>query len=168
MKKDFHHKTPKPKKDREEFGPGKTDIIICKECGAAYYYKSWHHRLEDYPELSQSKPIKFTLCPACRMIESGKYEGEVMVENFPEEIEKELKNLIENFGERARERDPLDRIISIKESKTKRGKNLRILTTENQLAQRLGKKINEVFGKKHKVVISHSDSEDVIRVRVVF
>jgi len=159
----FHPKTPTPNKDREEFGPGKKDLIICKECKAVYYYKSWHHKIEDYPQLKPSKKINFSLCPACKMIKSKNYEGEITVKNFPEDKKEELKNLIENFGRRAWEKDSQHRVSSIKEDKN----NLIVHTTENQLAQRLGEKINEVFGKKNKVKISHS-GEDVIRVEIVF
>ncbi|KPJ56277.1 hypothetical protein AMJ49_05315, partial [Parcubacteria bacterium DG_74_2] len=47
-------------------------------------------------------------------------------------------------------------------------KDMRILTTENQLAQRLAKKINEAYGKKLNPSISHSEQEDVIRIKIVF
>ncbi len=181
----FDQKTPKAKKETEEMGPGREDIVICKECEAVYYYKSWHHKLEDYPELKKSKNVKFTLCPACRMEKSGKYEGEIIIENLPEDIKEDIKKLAKNFGKRAKEKDPMDRIISIEEKTIKRPtarqrrkadsrkeikgqKKLRILTTENQLAQRLGEKINEVFGKDNNISISHSDKEDVIRVRISF
>ncbi len=181
----LQQKEPKTKKEEEEMGPGKKDIVMCKECKSVYYYKSWHHGLDNYSELKKSKRLKFTLCPACEMIQGNKYEGEVIVENVPEDIKKDIKKLAENFGKRAQERDPLDRVISIEEKKVKRPtnrrrreadsrnqikgqKDLRILTTENQLAQRLGEKINEAFGKKHKVSISHSNREDTTRVYLSF
>jgi len=185
-KKLYHSsKTPKSKDEIKGGKEGKEDIMICKKCEAIYYYKSWHSHLKNYDELKKSKDIKFTVCPACRMIADGRFEGEVMVRNFPTKIEKELRNLIENFGERAQERDPLDRIISIEKRKTKRPttkqrrkagsrkeirgiEELRVLTTENQLAQRLGEKVNEVFGKAHKVSISHSKDQNIIRVTVAF
>ncbi len=163
MVKGFFPKIPKSKKE-EEFGPGKKDIMICPDCEAVYYYKSWHHNLENYPNLNESKDVNFFICPACKMIKSKQYEGEVIIENTPLGIKEEIKNLISKFGETAWKKDPLDRIISVKE----KGKKLTILTTENQLAQKLGKKISKVFGKKHKIEISHSDSEDVIRVKVYF
>ncbi len=182
---------PKSKKEEQEFGPGKVDVLTCKECAAVYWYKSWHHNLNQISNLksqkleSKIKRIKFTICPACQMIKDKKYEGEIILENAPENYKKDIKRLVENFGKEAFKKDPMDRIISIKEEKTfrpsdsrKRGalsrkefkgmKHIRILTTENQLAQRLAEKIHETFGKKLKMSIIHSHQEDVIRTRIVF
>ena len=181
----FRPKGPKTKKEEAEFGPGKTDILICKSCGIFYWYKSWHHCLENYAKLKKSKNIKFTLCPACQMIKDKKYEGEIIIENVREEIKDQLKILIENFGKRAFKKDPLDRVISIKEKKVRRPTNarkrgaisrkefigmldIRVLTTENQLAQKLANKIKQIYGKKSKTSISHSHQEDTIRVKIVF
>ncbi len=159
---------PKPKKEESEFGMGKKDILICKECNAVYYYKSWHHRLDDYPFLKETKNLRFTLCPACRMVKEHRFEGEIRVENVPQKFQTDLKNLIKNFGEKAFEKDPQDRVISINEiSTTPEGRsNFQILTTENQLAQRLAEKISEVF--KGKCSISHSKGESTIRARIIF
>ena len=185
IKGKFQPRMPKSKKEEAEFGPGKIDIIICKECGAVYYYKNWHSKLETYKELKEIKPLKFTVCPACQMIKDKKYEGEIILENVPENIREDIKNLAENFGKRAQERDPLDRIISIEEIKVKRPTaqrkrkavsreefkgliDIRILFTENQLAQRLAKKLNETFSKKLKVLISHSHQEDIVRIKITF
>jgi len=147
--------TPKPKKEEAEFGPGKKDIIICPECGCVYYFKSWHHRLEDYPHLKEDKNVNFSLCPACQMIKEGKFEGEILIENCPKEIEKELIALVKNMGEKAFEKDPQDRVISIK--KLKKGK-IQVLTTENVLAIKIAKKIKETFKGKLKIVFSKEES----------
>ena len=170
IKGKFKPRYPKSKKEEQEFGSGKPDIMICKKCEAFYWYKSWHRSLEDYPKLKISaksgsrmagKNIKFTTCPACQMIKDKKYEGEIILEQVPEIHKKSIRTLIENFGKRAEEKDPMDRIISIKltkvsrpSDKRKRGadsrkefkglEDMRILTTENQLAVRMAKKINEI------------------------
>jgi hypothetical protein len=185
IKGKFQPRRPKSKKEEAEFGPGKEDILVCKKCQAFYWYKSWHHKLSDYPELRQSKQIKFILCPACQQILDKKYEGEIILEAVPEKFVKDIKTLAVNFGKRASQTDPMDRIISIREkrvkrvtAKRKRGaisrkefkglKDIRILTTENQLAKRLAKKINETFGGKLSLSISHSHREDVVRIRIKF
>jgi len=183
IKGKFHPRRQKQKKEEQEFSPGKIDILVCEKCNSFYWYKSWHAYLKDYPKLKETKRIKFVLCPACQMIKDKKYEGEIILENIPETFKKDIKILAENFGKRAMIEDPMDRIISIKEekvkrvtSKRKRGAtsrkdfknllNIQILTTENQLAQRLAKKINETFGGE--LSISHSHLEDVIRARIRF
>ena len=161
--RNFPSHFPKSKKEKAEFGKGKEDILICRKCGAVYWYKSWHH-IEDYPKLKKAKGLKFVLCPACQMIKDKKFEGEIIVENASMEMKREIKKLAKNFGERAFEKDPMDRIISIKE--TKEGV-IRILTTENQLAQRLSEKIKETFSQKAKLVISHSKRESTLRAKII-
>jgi NMD protein affecting ribosome stability and mRNA decay len=161
--KNFPWHFPKSKKESQEFGKGKKDILICRKCNAVYWYKSWHHSLDDYPELKEEKGIKFVFCPACRMIKEGKYEGELILENVPGEKKEEIENLINNFGELAYQNDPMDRIISIEE--IAKGM-IRVLSTENQMIKRLAKKLKRTY--KGKINIVHSKKESVVRVRVVF
>lgn len=154
----FQPRVPKSKKEEQEFGPGQIDIILCKKCGAVYYYKSWHHRLEDYQKLSEDKRIKFALCPACQMIKDKMYEGQVILKNVPPDKKEEILNLVKNVGERAFKRDPLDRIIEIKD----KNEEVEILTTENQLAASIGKQIKRAF--KGNLEIKWSHQESVTRV----
>ncbi|MFH1611690.1 MAG: hypothetical protein ABH887_00225 [bacterium] len=67
-------------------------------------------------------------------------------------------NLINNIGERAFKRDPMDRIIKINDNKTE----IEILTTENQLAISIGKQIKSAF--KGDIEIKLSKEESVVRV----
>jgi hypothetical protein len=159
--KNFPWHFPKSKKEEQEFGKAKKDIFVCKACNCFYWYKSWHHSLDDYPELKETKDIKFTLCPACRMIKEKKYEGEILLENVSDKKE-EIENLISNFSEIAFDRDPMARIISIEE--VAKGM-LRVLTTENQIAKKLAKKIAKAY--KGKIFITYSKRESTIRIRVV-
>lgn len=180
----FQIRLPKQKKEEAEFGPGKTDVLVCRKCQAAYFYKNWHRGLEEFPR-EKSRVLKFALCPACQMIKDKKFEGEITLENVPERFKKGIEKLVENFGKRARDYDPMDRVISLKAEKIKRasaaekrgalsrkefeGKSLiRILTTENQMAKRLAKKINEIYGRKLKLKITHSRKEDTTRVIIIF
>jgi len=155
----FGPRVPKSSKEEQEFGKGKIDLVMCPECDSVYYEKSWHHRLEDYKQLSEDKRIKFLLCPACQMIKNKTYEGKVSIASPAQEnIEKELLNLIKNVGQRAFKRDPLDRIIKIKKTKGK----IEVLTTENQLAVSIAKQIKRAF--KGKLDIKWSHQEDVVRI----
>ena len=147
---------PKSKKEEQEFSVAK-DIVICPDCNAVYYHKSWHHALEGYDQLSEDKDLQFSVCPACQMIKEKKYEGQVIIKNVSEKEKKELLNLIKNTAERALKRDVLDRIIKIKE-----GSEIEILTTENQLAVGLGKQIKRAF--KAKIDVKWSKGESVARV----
>lgn len=155
-------KIPRQKKDEQEFGPGKIDILMCRECEAVYYYKSWHHRLENYKELSEDKRIKFVFCPACQMIKDKKYEGQVILKNTPQGKKEEILRLVDNVSKRAYQRDPLDRIIGIKS----KSKDIEILTTENQLAVSIGKQIKKAF--KGNLEIQWSRQESTVRVVLEF
>lgn len=152
---------PKSKKEEQEYGKGKKDILVCQECQAFYWYKSWHHNLADYPELSQDKNVRFTLCPACKMIADGRFEGEVLIENIAPERSQELENLIHNFGRTAFLKDPMDRVISMEI--IAKGM-LRVLTTENQMAKQLAKKIKKTF--KGKLSFAFSKKESTLRAKV--
>ena len=87
--------------------------------------------------------MKFSLCPACEMIKNRQFEGEIIIKNIPVKIKSDLINLAKTFSKRAFERDPMDRLIDIKETKD----GLRITTTENQLAVKLAKKSKKLSKK---------------------
>lgn len=158
-------KEPREQKEQQEFGPGKEDYVVCPECHCLYYEKSWHPPLEQSLEqLKAEKRIQFQICPACRMIKDQVFEGQVIIKKIPERFEKEIKNLIDNFGTQAFELDPQDRIISVKD----RNGEIEVLTTENQMGVRLAKMIDQSFGGKPKTSISRSENEDIVRVTVEF
>jgi NMD protein affecting ribosome stability and mRNA decay len=148
-------------KEEAELGPGRKELIFCSGCGIVYYHKSWHSRFEDWPHLNEGKAVRFVLCPACQMIKNGLYEGELAISGLKSQEQKEeIKRSLKNAGELANARDPLDRIIEIRE----KSDSLIVHTTENQLVVRLAKKIKLTFGGK--MEISHSHEEDIIRVKV--
>jgi len=165
MKKMFEKSSwrfPKSKKEEAEFGNKKKSILVCKECDAFYWQRSWRHGLDGYENFSKGKKVKSVICPACQMIKDGKYEGEVIIENLAETKKEEVENLINNFSEVAFDKDPMDRIIFVE---TIAKGMLRILTTENQMAQRLAKKIQKTF--KGKIFLIHSRKESTLRAKVV-
>lgn len=151
---------PKSKKEDQEFGPGQQNIVMCPDCDAVYYYKSWHHSLDNYQQLSEDKKIKFSTCPACQMIKDKTYEGQVIIRGLVPEKRDEMISLIKNVAARAFKRDPLDRIIKI-ENNSDGG--VEVLTTENQLAVSIGKQVKHAF-KKGTIEIKWSDEESVARV----
>lgn len=152
---------------REEYGRERGGIVECPRCHNAHFKKRWHASLASLKARLKTEDVrsaKQQLCPACKMIANHLFEGELFVEGFPSRHKTELLNLIRNFGARAVEMDPQHRIIATEETK----KGYRVTTTENQLADRLAKKIKEVF---HAVEIhfSHSsEPSEVDRVRVIF
>ncbi len=168
--KQFNTEMPLPKNEQQEFSKSKLGLIFCKECNAVYYKKSWHHNLRHYKNLKDSLPVKFSLCLACLMIKNKQFEGEIVIKEIPLKIHDDLVNLVKSFSRRAYQRDSMDRLIEIKDISSK---NLKITTTENQLAVKLAKKIQEVFKSSTKLrprmKISYSPApSDVVYIKMTF
>lgn len=144
---------------------GKKELMICSECDAIYYDKHWHTNKKYAAVLRNQKGIKKELCAECKWQEDAKkgienFEGEVVLKNLPlSEQKTEILNLVRNVGKRAAKRDPEDRIIKIED----KGKTVRILTTENQLAVSIGKQIDRAF-KGGKLEIKWSEKDSLARV----
>jgi len=153
---------PKSRKEEQEYGPAKKDIVICSECSAVYWYKSWHHQLGKYKHLSEDKQIRFELCPACKMVKDKKFEGQIFVEHIPAGIRREVEQLIYNVADRAYKRDSQDRVLMLRAYK-KDGFEVR--TSENQLALSIGKQIQRAY-KNSSIDIQLSDKESTARVRI--
>lgn len=152
---------PQSKKEESEFGPGKKGIIICSQCQAVYYEKSWHHNLGTYPGIPEKNLIKSALCPACQMLKDKKFEGQLILEQVPSEKKEEILRAIKNSGNQAYQLDPMDRIIEIKE----KNNQIEILTTENQMAIKMAKKLKNAFGGQLQIKWSHQ--EDIVRANLI-
>lgn len=172
----FQHKSSVklPQRGREpqneEYG-GKAHkgALACPECHSVYYKKKWYHE-EDVVvshllrENGKVVIVKKKLCPACKMIKDHLFEGELFVENVPKQYRKEVVSLVKGFGRHAMDEDPQDRVIEVVEQ----GDGYRATTTENQLAVRIAKKIQEAFNTV-KVKISYSpEPAEVARIHVRF
>jgi hypothetical protein len=161
FKKSLFGRWPKSKKEEAEFGPGKKAIVICPDCNAVYFEKSWRHSLDAHKALGEEKGMRFEVCPADRMRRDNMFEGELVVENIPADVREEVINLMRNIGERAFERDVLDRILSLQE----RGRSVVVRTSENQLAVSMGKQVQRAY-KQSRIDNKFSRAESVARVRV--
>lgn len=159
----YRKKIERSKKEEQEYGPGKKDFVVCSDCDAVYYQKSWHHGFAEYRHIRESKQVTFTICPACQMIKDGQYEGSVVFKNVPVEHKEEILRNIKNTGERAYKRDPMDRIISVKENNG----DIEVLTTENQLARIIARQVAQAH-KNAKSDIIWSKEESAARIEVKF
>jgi hypothetical protein len=153
----------KAEREREEFGPGKEGLVICPDCKAVYYKKSWHHSTVHF-EGKETMPVKFLLCPADQMIKNKQYEGKIILKNIPEELETEMINLIKNAAALAYEKDPMHRLISV----GRVGDELVALTTENELAASIAKKIGDAHNKAKVKIAYKAEPSDVCLATVEF
>lgn len=152
--------------EHEEYGREHKGVAVCPMCRNVHFKKMWHApgSSPKHEEGVAATPTREELCPACKMVKEHLFEGELFVEEVPAEHKTELLNLIHNVGRHATEIDPQHRIIDIEET----DKGLRVTTTENQLVDRIAKKIQEAF-KAVDVHSSHSkEPYEVDRVHAVF
>ncbi len=123
----------------QEFSSHK-GIVVCNDCGAAYFKKRWVHGLEEVKNKdNKDEPVSFSICPACAMIKNKQYEGRITIKNLPEKHAKDLEDIVRGFSKRAFERDAMHRLIEVK----KEGVNWVITTTENEMANKLAHHIKE-------------------------
>ena len=152
-------------KDEQEFGLVGRGYIICPDCKSAFFDKSWHHMMDEDKHFSvdKNKNIQFEICPACNMLKKKMFEGEIIIKlNSASEnavIKNDVLGAIKNSDELARQRDPMDRILWMEDM----GDNIKVYTSENQLAVIIGKKLDSSFP-GGKLDIRHSHGEDIIRV----
>ena len=163
-RKQYDNRIMHPHTEEHEIPRGYKGLVLCKNCNAAYFKKSWHHNLRNYQDERRDHQIKFLLCPACKMIENKQFEGEITICNAPVNIQESLINLVETFCHRAYRKDSQHRLIGVKKVKN----DIIIITTENQLAKQLARKIQSTF-KTAKMKISYSPAPgDVIYITLTF
>jgi hypothetical protein len=128
----------------DEYGKEHKGVIECPECRNVHFEKGWHHSIWALNKhlKQEQKVARRELCRACKITRDHLFEGELLIAQWPEQHREELLNLIHNFGELAVKLNPQHRIITIAEVAPN---SYKVATTENQLADRLGKKIKKAF-----------------------
>lgn len=139
-------------------GEGLNGAAVCKKCRAVFQNKRWSIDEELYKRKAADKEINTVICPACKKI-MDKFPGGILnlKGDFYHEHEDEIMNLIKNEEERARGFNPLERIMKI--VKTKKG--IEITTTNEKLAQRIGKSLNRAY--QGNIVYRWSDNNKLLR-----
>ena len=142
---------------RQKLSPKET--AICSKCGTLYRNKRW---LLDEAELSKLRgdtAVTTVVCPACQRMEDGNPAGVVTFSGgYLLEHEDDILNTIKRTEARSRAKNPLGRIMEINQEENV----LTISTTEDKLAQKLGR---EVY-RAHKGELHYSWSHDLHFVRV--
>ncbi|MBI3273875.1 MAG: hypothetical protein HYZ69_01905 [Candidatus Colwellbacteria bacterium] len=168
VRKKFAAGEKKSRHAMEEFGPGKGEFILCPKDDAVYYKKSWHHASDFFlraPSAKKEKRIRFKLCPAHEMMRRGQHEGEIIFRNVPKQFFEELRRLVENMGEQAYRMDVTTRILSL----DARDQTLRVTVSENQLAQKIMRKIKRTFRTYiQETEITRGKEGDSVRITVNF
>ncbi|MFA5072687.1 MAG: BCAM0308 family protein [Nitrospirota bacterium] len=139
---------------------GQAKILLCEACNDVYMNKRWYHDNNLSEQAAQNPETVKVICPADQKIRDDFPGGIVTLRGSYVRSHKDaLLQLVKNEEERARGLNPLERIISIKEH----GNGEVVITTTNEkMAQRIGRAINKAFHGE----VSYRWSHDTKLVRV--
>jgi hypothetical protein len=135
-------------------------VSICGSCRAVYMNKRWYVDGDTAKAAAKETKTNLVVCPACLKIRDNFPGGIVTLRgDYVLAHKQDVINLIKNEEERARGFNPLERVMSIKENGHG---SLVVNTTNEKLAQRLGRAIKRAF---HGEVAYHwSHDNKLVRV----
>ncbi len=130
-------------------------ISVCEGCRSVNMNKRWYAEGDvDETALKNPEATKI-VCPACLKIRDNFPGGIVTLKGgYVLSHKKDLISLIKNEEERARVSNPLERVMSVKEDGYG---GLIISTTNERLAQRLGRAVRKAFHGKVAYHWSHDN-----------
>ncbi|MBI5739499.1 MAG: ATPase [Nitrospirae bacterium] len=137
------------------------ETAVCKRCNAAYQNKRWSFDESLLRRMNEWKVVNKVLCPACQKIKDRFPGGIVTLKGeFLREHKDEIMNLIRNEEERAMGFNPLERIMGINVVR----EGMELTTTNEKLAQRIGKSIYRAYHGK----VGYKWSRDTKLLRVAW
>lgn len=137
---------------------GSLDVGVCPDCHAISRKKRWYIDEAEYVSLARMGVVS-RRCPACRKIADGFPSGVVTIHGmFLRTHRDEILTIVRNEERRARGTNPLERVMAIRDG----GENVEILTTDEKLAQRIGREIRKAY----QGTVTYKWSEDANLVRV--
>jgi len=117
--------------------------VICQECHAVHQADRWSFDPRIYQEAVRSDDVHYAVCPACRKLHDRLPGGIVTLQSdFIPQHRSEILNLIRNEDVRARNVNPLERVMEIEED----GTRIVVTTSNEKLAQRLGRAVFRAYG----------------------
>lgn len=139
---------------------GATAIGACPRCHAIRRDKRWHFDEKEYAALMRKRgAASVERCPACRKIADRFPSGVVRLRGgYLRDHREEILKLARNEEKRAMGFNPLERIISVRDD---RG-TLEIATTDEKLAQRIGREVRKAC----RGTVEYKWSEDCKLLRV--
>jgi NMD protein affecting ribosome stability and mRNA decay len=132
----------------------------CPRCGAVHDGHRWIPEPDDDLRRLLAKELhEITLCPGDRRLEKGQVEGVVTLKgSFMRQHLSEIKNLIGRVAREGRRRNVSSRIYEI----TEEDGAMVIETTDEHLAERMGKEVERAF--KGKLEIKWQEKDTFARV----
>ncbi|HBH60831.1 MAG TPA: ATPase [Nitrospiraceae bacterium] len=137
---------------------GMNGMAVCKKCHAVFINKRWTLDEDLYDKKIKKKGTGKVVCPACRKVKDKFPGGIVKLKGeFLAEHRREIMSLIKNEEQRARGFNPLERIMSIHDVES----GIEITTTNEKLAQRIGKSLQKAY--QGRVYYKWSDDTKLLR-----
>lgn len=119
---------------------GASAVGACPKCHAIRRNKRWHMDEKEYAALTRKSAASLERCPACRKIADGFPSGVILVRGgYLRDHREQILKLARNEEKRAMGINPLERIISVAEDDDR----LEITTTDEKLAQRIGRELRK-------------------------
>lgn len=113
-------------------GKGLEEGSLCRGCGIVYRNKRWQM------ESVRGEITCEVLCPACQRIEDHNPGGVVTLSGpYLAAHKEEILNTMKHMESKSREKNPLGRIMEITEDDGR----ITVTTTEDKLAQKLGREV---------------------------
>jgi hypothetical protein len=139
---------------------GASSVGACPGCHAIRRNKRWYFDEKEYAALTRRPGAAVEeRCPACRKIADGFPSGMVILSGgYLRDHRKEILNLVRNEEKRAMGFNPLARIVSL----TEEGGAIEIATTDEKLAQRIGREVRKAC--QGIVVYRWSEDSKLLRV----
>ena len=117
-------------------------VAQCRECRSVYAGQRWELESQAAQDLAKAECVSDTLCPACQKIRDRMPGGIVNLSGeFLGRHEEEIVNLLHHENNQAMHINPLERIMDIEHSDG----NLLIYTTNEKLAQKLGRAVHKAY-----------------------
>ena len=117
---------------------GSKESALCRKCGAVYRNKRWIVDESAMKALKEEKAAVKVTCPACqRMADNNPagivtFSGDYLLEHW-----NEILSIVQRVEAASRTKNPLGRIMEINQEECV----LTIATTEDKLAQKLGREV---------------------------
>lgn len=132
---------------------GLKEPALCETCHAVYRHKHWQLAPDQFKVLEQDPATQRVKCPACQKIAERYAEGVITLSgDYLWRHEAEIRNILANEAERVLAKNPVARIMQM----SKEDGALIIETTEQKLAERLGRTLHSAHQGELHVVWSRS------------
>jgi NMD protein affecting ribosome stability and mRNA decay len=129
-------------RETDPYIPRKSAAAVgaCPKCHAIRRNKRWTMDEKEYTALTRKGAASLERCPACRKIADGFPSGVLLVRGgYLRDHREQIMKLARNEEKRAMGINPLERIISVADD----GDRLEITTTDEKLAQRIGRELRK-------------------------